>query len=159
MASTPPLTRLEGDNFKRSFKSLSRGGTLVAYGFYSDAMGNGGSAPLEFMQVKLWNILPNGRSTAFYSIGALREKQPDWFHEDLTALFNLLAQGKIKPVIAERMSLAEAMQAHDLVERAAVEGKIVLMVSDYHRAAHLRLGHDLGPTSRGDHVRSTRATP
>ena len=118
-----------GDNFKRSFKSLKRGGTLVAYGFYNDALGKGGSVPLEFMHVKLWDILPNGRSTTFYSIGPLREKHADWFYADLTELFNLLAQGKIKPVIAERMSLAEAMQAHDLVERAAVEGKIVLMVS------------------------------
>jgi NADPH:quinone reductase-like Zn-dependent oxidoreductase len=107
-----------GDNFQRSFKPLKRGGTLVAYGFYDSAMGKGGNVPLEFMRVKLWDILPNGRSTAFYSIGALRKKQPDWFHADLTELFNLLAQGKIEPVIAERMGLDEA----------AVQGKIVLMV-------------------------------
>ena len=70
-------------------------------------------------------------TTAFYFIGALRKKQPDWFHEDLTELFNLLAQGKIKPVIAERMGLAEAARAHELVERAAVQGKIVLMVDEH----------------------------
>ncbi len=66
-----------GGNLKRSFKSLKRGGTLVAYGFYDNAMGKGGNVPLEYMRVKLWDILPNGRSTAFYSIGALRKKQPD----------------------------------------------------------------------------------
>ncbi len=119
-----------GNNFKRSFKSLKRGGTLVAYGFYNDAMGKGGNVPLEFMKVALWNILPNGRSTTFYSIGALCKKCPDWFHEDLTELFNLLAQGKIKPVIAERMGLAEAARAHELIEQAAVQGKIVLMVNE-----------------------------
>jgi len=119
-----------GDNFKRSFKLLKRGGTLVAYGFYDNAMGKGGNVPLEYMRVKLWDILPNGRSTAFYSIGALREKHADWFREDLTALFNLLAQGKIKPVIAERMPLAEAARAHELVERAAVRSKIVLIVGE-----------------------------
>ena len=37
-------------------------------------------------------------TTAFYSIGSLREKHADWFYEDLTELFNLLAQGKIRPV-------------------------------------------------------------
>jgi len=76
----------------------------------------------------LWNILPNGRSTAFYSIGPLRQKQPDWFSEDLTKLFDLLAQGKIKPVIAMRMPLAEARRAHELIEQAGVQGKIVLNV-------------------------------
>ncbi len=118
-----------GDNFKRSFESLKRGGMLVAYGFYNDAMGKGGNVPIEFMRVALWNILPNGRSTTFYSIGALRKKHPDWFHEDLTELFNLLAQSKIKPVIAERMRLDEAARAHELIEQAAVQGKIVLIVN------------------------------
>ena len=120
-----------GDNFKRSFKSLKRGGMLVAYGFYNNAMGKGGNVPIEFMQVKLWDILPNGRATTFYSIGALRKKHPDWFHADLTELFNLLAQSKIKPVIAKRMRLDEATHAHELIEQAAVQGKIVLMVSEH----------------------------
>jgi len=119
-----------GDNFKRSFKSLKPGGALVAYGFYNATMGTGGNIPLDFVRLQLWNILPNGRSTTFYSIGALREKQPDWFSADLAALFDLLAQGKIEPVIAKRMGLDEAACAHELVEQAAVKGKIVLIVNE-----------------------------
>jgi NADPH:quinone reductase-like Zn-dependent oxidoreductase len=80
--------------------------------------------------ITLWNILPNGRSATFYSITQLRKKQADWFNEDLTELFSLLAQGKIEPVIAERMPLAEAARAHDLIEQAVVKGKIVLMVNE-----------------------------
>ena len=118
-----------GDNFKRSFSALRRGGKLVAYGFYNSSLGKGGSVPLDFMKIQLWNLWPNGRSAAFYSIGGLRHKQPAWFSEDLTALFNLLAQGKIKPVIAARMPLAEASRAHELVEGAEVQGKIVLTVA------------------------------
>lgn len=118
-----------GDNFKRSFKSLRPGGVLVAYGFYNATMGRGGNILLDFVKLQLWNILPNSRSTTFYSIGALREKQPDWFSADLAALFDLLAQGKIKPVIAQRMGLAEAARAHELVEQAAVKGKIVMTCS------------------------------
>jgi NADPH:quinone reductase-like Zn-dependent oxidoreductase len=118
-----------GENPKRSFKSLKRGGALAAYGFYDNAMGRGDSVPLEFILIKLWDIVPNGRTTVFYSIGALRKKHSDWFRQDLTELFNLLAQGKIKPVIAERRPLVEAAPAHELVERAVVQGKIVLMVS------------------------------
>ena len=119
-----------GDNFKRSFKSLKKGGTLVAYGFYNNAMGKGGSVPIEYMSVALWNILPNGRKSVFYSIGALRKKQPDWFKEDLAELFNLLALGKIKPVIEKRMKLEEAAQAHELIEQARVKGRLVLMVNE-----------------------------
>ncbi|VAW32121.1 Quinone oxidoreductase [hydrothermal vent metagenome] len=119
-----------GDNFKRSFKTLKKGGMLVAYGFYDNAMGKGGSVPIEFMKVALWNLLPNGRSSKFYSIGGLRKKQPDWFREDLAALFDLLAQRKIKPSIERRMKLDEAVEAHKLIEQAAVKGRIVLMVNE-----------------------------
>jgi NADPH:quinone reductase-like Zn-dependent oxidoreductase len=119
-----------GDSFKQSFSVLRRGGILVAYGFYNAVMGKGGNIPFDFIRLKMWNILPNGRSTTFYSIGALRQKQPDWFSEDLSKLFTLLAQGKIKPVIAARIPLAEVQRAHELIEGARVQGKIVLSVGE-----------------------------
>ncbi len=119
-----------GDNYKRSFKTLKKGGILVAYGFYNNAMGRGGNVPVDYMRVKLWDLLPNGRAASFYSIGPLRKKQPAWFREDLGTLFDLLAQGKIKPVIERRMKLTEAVEAHRLIEQAAVKGRIVMMVHD-----------------------------
>ena len=120
---------ISGENFKRSFKSLKKGGILVPYGFYDQAMGRGGNVAIDYMSVALWNILPNGRKASFYSIGALREKQPEWFKEDLGALFGLLKAGKIKPAIERRMKLEEAKQAHELIEQAAVKGRLVLMVN------------------------------
>ncbi len=119
-----------GDNFKRSFIVLRQGGKLVAYGFYNTTMGKGGSIPLDFIYLMLWNLLPNKRSTEFFSIVPLRKKHADWFSEDLTRLFDLLAQNKIKPVIAARMPLAEAKRAHELVEQAEVQGKIVLTIAE-----------------------------
>lgn len=119
-----------GDNFKRSFSVLRQGGKLVAYGFYNATMGRGGSIPLDFIKLMLWNLLPNKRSTEFFSIVPLRKKHTDWFSEDLTRLFDLLAQNKIKPVIAARMPLTEVKRAHELVEQAEVQGKIVLTVAE-----------------------------
>ncbi|MCA9930006.1 MAG: zinc-binding dehydrogenase [Anaerolineales bacterium] len=119
---------ISGENFKRSFKSLKKGGILVPYGFYDAAMDKGGSVPIEYLSIALWNILPNGRKAAFYSIGDLRKKRPDWFKEDLAALFDLLAKGKIKPAIEHRMRLEDAVEAHRLIEDAAVSGRLVLMV-------------------------------
>ena len=101
----------------------------TAFGFYNAVMGKGSSIPLDFLRLQLWNIMPNGRSTMFYSIGPWREKHADWFYEDLIELFNLLSQNRIKPAIGERMPLVEAVHAHELIEQAAVQGKIVLMVS------------------------------
>jgi NADPH:quinone reductase-like Zn-dependent oxidoreductase len=65
-------------------------------------------------------------SIFFYSIGALRKKHTEGFTENLTNMFNLLAQGKIKPVIAACLPLTEVKRAHEDIETAAVQGKIVL---------------------------------
>lgn len=118
-----------GESFKLSFSTLRRGGRLVAYGFYNAVMGRGGGIPRDFIRLKLWNLLPNGRSAVFYSIGALRKKRPEWFSEDLTKLFDLLVQGKIKPAIGARLPLEDIRRAHELVESATVRGKIVLTVT------------------------------
>jgi NADPH:quinone reductase-like Zn-dependent oxidoreductase len=119
-----------GTSYQPSFLSLRRGGKLVAYGFSNAVLGKGGSIPLDLMRVFLWNLLPNGRSAEFYSIGPLRKQHPDWFTQDLVQLLDMLAHDRIRPVIARRMPLAEARQAHELVEQADVQGKIVLNVSE-----------------------------
>ena len=114
-----------GKNFSKSFKLLRKGGKLAAYGFYNAITGKGGSIPMDFMHLQLWNILPNRRSATFYSIGALRKKHPDWFREDLTTLFKMLADKKIKPHIAGHYPLEKVQEVHRLIEEAKIKGKIV----------------------------------
>jgi NADPH2:quinone reductase len=48
---------------------------------------------------------------------------------DAIALLDLLRQGKIKPLIAQRFPLVEARQAQELLEKGGVTGKIVLVCS------------------------------
>ena len=118
-----------GDTLKRSLRILRPGGMLVCYGFYNSVLGKGGSVPLDFLRLNLWNILPIQRSTAFYSIGATRKKHPDWFAEDLAVLFDLLENGKIRPVIGGRFPMAEAAKAYERIETGQVNGKLILEVS------------------------------
>ena len=63
----------------------------------------------------------------FYSITGFKKKHPEWFRQDLSTLFDLLVQGKIKPVIARRFPLTEVVAAHKLLEDGDVEGKLVLL--------------------------------
>jgi NADPH2:quinone reductase len=51
------------------------------------------------------------------------------------ALFVLLQQKKIKPIIAQRVPLAEARHAHELLGGGGVIGKIVLNVSSLESGA------------------------
>ena len=119
-----------GASLPRSLSWLRAGGILAAYGFHTAVLGQGGSIPLDFLRLKLWNWLPNGRATQFYSITALRQRHPEWFTADLARLFELLAQGKIKPAIAAQLPLTKARQAHEMIERGDVLGKLVLLATD-----------------------------
>src|SRR5207244_12351153 len=62
-----------------------------------------------------------------YSIQWLKRLRPALFRQDLMALFDLLQQQKIKPLIAERLPLVEARHAQELLGKGGVIGKIVLV--------------------------------
>jgi len=65
-----------------------------------------------------------------YGTQTPKRLKPVWFHEDLILLLNLLKQGKIKPIVAARMPLNQAAQAHYLLAGGSVKGKIVLICND-----------------------------
>ncbi len=56
------------------------------------------------------------------------ETNPEWYHETLCLLFELVAEKKIQVVIAKRLPLTETAQGHTLLESGAISGKIVLDV-------------------------------
>lgn len=121
---------LGGESLSRSLHSLKPGGMLIAFGFQNEVLGRGGSIPLDFVKLKLWNWLPNGHATSFYSIGAMRRTHPDWFRQDLSTLFDMLAAGRIDPAVAEVVPLSEVRRAHERVEAGEVQGKLVMSVSE-----------------------------
>jgi NADPH:quinone reductase-like Zn-dependent oxidoreductase len=127
-----------GDNLWRSRDALREGGRVVIYGFQSKmregriACGSGGrhrireSAELGWFMVRNW-FKPGRKSMVPYSIQWLMRLKPAWFRHDLLTLLDLLKQGKIKPLIAQRLPLEEARRAHEMLGEGGVLGKIVLV--------------------------------
>ena len=72
-------------------------------------------------------LLPGRKRVVPYSIQWLKRLRPAWFHQDLLVLLDLLHQQKIQPLIAQRLPLAEARQAHEVLGQGGVTGKIVLV--------------------------------
>jgi NADPH:quinone reductase-like Zn-dependent oxidoreductase len=115
---------LGGKSLKSSYEILRSGGRLVAYGPFS-------TTDIEnWMMMFTSNLLPDKRKFILYSIQTLKRLKPVWFHEDLILLLNLLKQGKIKPIVAARMPLNQAAQAHELLASGSAKGKIVLICND-----------------------------
>jgi NADPH:quinone reductase-like Zn-dependent oxidoreductase len=125
-----------GSHLWRSVKSLRAGGKVVAYGLTSSLRGGQlargrryrfrGLAIFGLLRVAT-RLIPGGKRLLFYSVQRLKRRRPDWYREDLTALLELLRQGKLQPIIAARLPLEEAARAHELLGRGAVTGKIVLL--------------------------------
>jgi NADPH2:quinone reductase len=128
-----------GPHIWRSRKALRPGGRVVAYGLTSSLRGgrlaSGGSGhrrrlhgiPIFALYIAGGWLLPGRRRVIPYSIQWLKRLRPAWFRQDLLALFELLRQQKIKPLVARRFPLAEARDAHELLGKGGVTGKIVLV--------------------------------
>lgn len=117
-----------GSNLIRSYDTLRKGGRLINYGF-AGAMKGGMKVVLSsFARLFWYKLVPDGKTAQMYGgTPGLATKKNTWYRETLTELLNLLAEGKITPVIGARIPLSEASRAHELMEKSAVEGKVVLI--------------------------------
>jgi NADPH:quinone reductase-like Zn-dependent oxidoreductase len=147
------LDGLGGAISLRSFRALRPGGRLVVFGHYS-TLADGRKSWRGWVEwyaatatVGLWGLLSPRRRVLAYRIQKLREghqvlpvgrggraplvgggpRYPDWFREDFRAMLELLREDKIHPVVAERLPLSDARRAHELLERTASTGKLVLV--------------------------------
>jgi NADPH2:quinone reductase len=129
-----------GTHIWRSRKALRPGGRVVAYGLTGSlrggrlASGRGGGGRHRYRAIAIFGLyiaggwlFPGRKRVVPYSIQTLKRLKPALFRQDLIALFDLLQQQKIKPLIAQRFPLAEAKHAHELLGKGGVTGKIVLV--------------------------------
>lgn len=106
--------------------STRQGGITVWYGF----VGAHGLPAVARSALALFaGARLRGRRGAFYGITMLYRRTPQPFFEDLPKLFDLLAQGKISPRIAQTLPLLDARKANERLEAGGVEGKLVLVAS------------------------------
>jgi NADPH:quinone reductase-like Zn-dependent oxidoreductase len=131
------LSKVEPDGFDVVFdgiggpsgdlglSALKPGGKLVGY-----------SAPKSMREIlaglanMLFTNLFSGKSATFYGITVLYHQDKKPFMEDIAILFDMLAEGKIKPVITARLPLLEARKANEMLESGQVQGNIVLLVPE-----------------------------
>jgi len=125
-----------GEVARRSYRTLRKGGRLVMYGHYS-TLQHGRKDLLKVVTfyvnaaaVFVRNLVPGRKRVLLYQIAKLKERHPDWYREDLLHLMALLSQGKIAPIVAERIPLVEARRAHELLGKGGVSGTIVLLCQE-----------------------------
>jgi NADPH2:quinone reductase len=128
-----------GKHIFRSYKALRRSGVVVAFGHATSLIRGGRltggrrsrlrGLPTIASQIIRSRVIPDGKKVVPYSIQTLKQRQPDWYREDMIHLFDLLSQGKLTPIVAKQLRLEEAAAAHELLSDGSVEGRIMLVVS------------------------------
>jgi NADPH:quinone reductase-like Zn-dependent oxidoreductase len=119
-----------GPSLLRSYKTLRRGGRLIAYGVQAIFTEGKVKAIGGMILASLLNFVPDKKSVRLYNITRPKYSSPEWSRQDLAVIFDLWAQGKIEPILAKQIPLVEAVHAHQLLEKGAVMGKIVLVCNN-----------------------------
>jgi NADPH:quinone reductase-like Zn-dependent oxidoreductase len=119
----------------RSYRALRKGGRLVSFGVAAAKKKGLRVIPFTLLTVVLLNLIPGGKKASMSpNLAEFAPAHNDWYRETLTELLNSLAAGTIKPLVAERIPLAEAARAHQLLERGGYAGKVVLVSGAYSRS-------------------------
>jgi len=118
------MTRM--DYVRRGLELLRQEGTLVSFG-EPDSF----STLFRILGTMLKvNLLPNGKTVKLYGTSTyfIGDKRP--YLEDWAALFKLLEEGQIRPVIEKKFPILEAAQANALLESGQVTGNLVLVTPE-----------------------------
>jgi NADPH:quinone reductase-like Zn-dependent oxidoreductase len=111
-----------GAHLGESYRVVKKGGTLVAYGVSSAVKGGSQMLLSSLLRLGLYKLIPDGKASCFYGI-----RDQKTIQEDLAKLLELLRQGKLKPIVADRLALSQIAKAHGLLDTAGVIGKLVLV--------------------------------
>ena len=120
-----------GESIDRSWSLLAKGGTLVSYAMMKDS-GPMIPAFIALLAKLAWlNATPNGRRAGFFDVWGGHVLRPTRFrarlHQDMSAVFELLADGILRPQIAARLPLTQIREAVELAESHTIVGKVVLV--------------------------------
>ena len=111
------LESVGGEVFEKSLQALAPAGRLVVFGAASGVPG----------AVQVPALQKNNLTLATFSIKGTAAQDPAGLRAGALELLGLLEQGKVRPVIGRRFSLAEAAQAQQYIESRASFGKVLLI--------------------------------
>lgn len=110
------LDTVGGKVFEAGLTCLATFGNLVIFGHSSGEPGHFQSKPLH----------RENRAVIGYSSGGIRRHNPELLQPTAQAVLDLMAQDKVHTLVGGRFPLAQASEAHALVESRRSIGKVLL---------------------------------
>lgn len=118
-----------GDVTTRSLRLLKPGGKLVSTATIQSLHegSNRLSTVIGILRLPFWSLTHPGKKAYFWDVSAAATKDPAQYRKDLTAVFDLMYAGRLKPEIGAVKSLVEAPKAQQMLLDYKVLGKVVLV--------------------------------
>ncbi|MFD8233570.1 zinc-binding alcohol dehydrogenase family protein [Streptomyces sp. NPDC059696] len=110
------LETVGGDILTKSIALTAQFGRLVFYGSAS-----GDIQPIHPL------MLSRMKTVAGFALYAMLYNKPEAIAAGQRDLLDMIAAGKVRPIVHERLGLDEAVKAHELMEARAQLGKVVLV--------------------------------
>ncbi|MEV3860909.1 zinc-binding dehydrogenase [Streptomyces sp. NPDC050095] len=107
------LDAVGGDLLKPAVEALAPHGRLVAYS-------SGGGT------VEAYDLLVGAKSVIGFQMALIARGRPETYAKWRAELWELFLTGRLKPFVHEEFTLKDAARAHEVIERRANLGKVVL---------------------------------
>lgn len=119
---------MAGNNEINLFDALSdKGGRILMVGAVAFVGMNPRTMFKKFVGSYARSIFSRKEKFSFFGdLPTIATKDPQWYQQALSTLFNLAVNGQLKVIIGKRLPMREIGQGHRLLESGAVSGKIVL---------------------------------
>lgn len=114
------LDSIAGANFSRNFDMLAPLGQVLWYGFA------GGPPQNDLLDALLKHWIRGVGLRTFHLVFSVAEPYPQIFGASIGTVLTYLREKKIEPVIADRIPLAEAAKAQQLLQSRDTIGKVIL---------------------------------
>ncbi len=112
----------------RSYRCLRPGGRLLMLGMAAANTHGTKIIPPSLVVIGVLKLLPDGRGVPLSpGLDTYPSEHEHWYHDTLSELYGLAVTGKLDPIIAARIPLAEAASAHRRFEQGGHAGKYVLI--------------------------------
>jgi NADPH:quinone reductase-like Zn-dependent oxidoreductase len=112
-----------GDYATRALSLVRRGGKVIEYGAASGNI----ALMVGLLRLVLVSLKSRGKAFALFGLTGFYKMNKRPYLEDLTKLFKLVEEGKLKPIVMRRFPLLQAASANELQESGNVIGNLVLL--------------------------------
>lgn len=108
------LDAVGGELLTPAVAALAPGGRLVAYS-------SGGGT------IRAYDLLVGAKSVIGFQMARIARGEPELYERWLRELWQLFAEGSVRPVVHAEFALEDAAKAHEAIESRANTGKVVLI--------------------------------